>query len=401
MGKEEDPLPRGAARIPLWWMEITPHNVLDLEEDEQRRQAEYDEAVMYARLAAQDDYQQQYGGDGFPGYDPAKHGARGGGGGGGGGGYGGYKRGPNGEWLDKDGNPVFKRGKNGEWIDSQGKLLYKKGPKGEWVDAEGKPLGRNFKPGQSPPGYEAGGYYDPDRFVPGKRASASGLSTGNYQRDANIGWSKPSWTQIKLRSTGTGGDIRDGKYELPKAGLKNKNLAKGGEPQAEAPAPVAANEEAAPTEGEESVTTGTDASSEKEGGIGKLVKRIRRKKVRKSVAKTVKRPSTKPAVAPIPPNESAWAKARREKAEAASPTPAAGAADEEEEIVEEEYEDEVIEDEEYEEEYEEEFVEEEIILEDEDGNEIVTDPGLDGASTHNVTELQAVLAKKANVMKLL
>jgi hypothetical protein len=396
MGKEEDPLPRGAARIPLWWMEITPHNVLDLEEDEQRRQAEYDEAVMFARLAAQDDYQQQYGGDGFPGYDRTKHGASGGSGGGGGG-YGGYKRGPNGEWLDKDGNPVFKRGKNGEWYDTQGKLLYKKGSKGEWVDAEDKPLGRNFKPGQSPPGYEAGGYYDPDRFVAGKRASASGLSSSNYQRDANIGWSKPSWTQIKLRSTGTGGDIRDGKYELPKAGLKNKNLAKGDEPKAEAPAPGGATEEAAPTEEkeEESVTTATDASAQKEGGIGKLVKRIRRKKVRKSVAK---RPSTKTDVAPIPPNESAWAKARREKAEATSPTPVAGDAQGEEEIVEEEYEDEVIEDEE---EYEEEFVEEEIILEDEDGNEIVTDPGLDGASTHNVTELQAVLAKKANVMKLL
>ena len=318
-------------------MEITPHNVLDMQEDEQRREKEYQDAVMYANLAAQDDYKQQHG----AGYDPSKP-------------DGGYKKGPNGEWLHPDGTPVFRRGKKGEWLDKDGNLLYKKGAGGEWEDKDGKPLGRDFKPGEKPPGYVAGGYYDPSNFGSGgRRPSATKLApTSQYGRDENVGWSKPAWMQMKLKSTGTGQSIRKGEYskKYPKGAASTPAESKDDaeKPKDEADAP----EEEQPEEGDS----------------GKVVKRVRRKTVTKGKPKE---------------GEGSDAAASEEN---------------------EEYEEEVIEDEEeiIEEYEEEEIIEEEIIVEvDEDGNEIITDEGIEGSSTHNVTELQAALTKKANEMKLL
>ena len=223
MAKADEVLPRGAARIPSWWMEITPHDVLDMEQDEQRRDREYQDAVMYAKLAAQDDYKQQHG----EGAD------------------GGYKKGPNGEWLHPDGTPVFRRGKKGEWLDKDGNLLYKKGAGGEWEDKDGNPLGRNFKPGEQPPGYVPGGHYDPSNFGSGSKSPSANLSsTGQYARDANKEWSKPAWAQMKLKSTGTGQNIRQGKYSktYPRGEESTPKDTKS-EADADAPPEPAASEE--------------------------------------------------------------------------------------------------------------------------------------------------------------
>jgi hypothetical protein len=35
VGQEDEALPLGSARVPMWWMELTPHNILDLEEGQQ------------------------------------------------------------------------------------------------------------------------------------------------------------------------------------------------------------------------------------------------------------------------------------------------------------------------------------------------------------------------------
>ena len=42
----EDPLPEGVGRVPQWWMEITPINVLKFEDEETKRFKEEKEAEM-------------------------------------------------------------------------------------------------------------------------------------------------------------------------------------------------------------------------------------------------------------------------------------------------------------------------------------------------------------------
>ena len=55
MPKKES-LPVGVGRVPEWWMELTPHYVLDLEDDEQnRRMMEENEALYCAQMLANDD----------------------------------------------------------------------------------------------------------------------------------------------------------------------------------------------------------------------------------------------------------------------------------------------------------------------------------------------------------
>jgi hypothetical protein len=53
MAKEK--LPRGVARLPEWWLQLTPHHVLDLEEDSHRKEQETQEVLYYAQMAAADD----------------------------------------------------------------------------------------------------------------------------------------------------------------------------------------------------------------------------------------------------------------------------------------------------------------------------------------------------------
>ena len=181
-------------------------------------------------------------------------------------------------------------------------------------------------------------------------------SGGKYGRDEGKNWQQPTWTKLKLRSTDTGKKLREG------------DNSKGGAAAAAAatPEPAAAVEAEAPSE----------------------LKRVKRISRTRRVSKTA---------------------------------PAAN--EETEEVVEEtEYEEEVIEEEVVEEEYEEEVrsrrgnenqiakhhltcayfyfrltkIIEEIIVEDEDGNEIVQD-----GPTTDVTELQNIFARRANEQQLL
>lgn len=50
--------PKGFAQIPEWWMEITPHDTLDVDEDAAKRMSASKEAQMYADLAAKSDREQ-------------------------------------------------------------------------------------------------------------------------------------------------------------------------------------------------------------------------------------------------------------------------------------------------------------------------------------------------------
>ena len=59
--KSKEPrLPKGVGRVPQWWMEITPHDTLYIEDDEAKRFQEEEEKKMYAKLAAMDDLLQKY-----------------------------------------------------------------------------------------------------------------------------------------------------------------------------------------------------------------------------------------------------------------------------------------------------------------------------------------------------
>jgi len=55
MPSKKEKLPKGACRVPTWWMECTPHFTLDLEEEEARRVAEQQLAFFYSQMAAADD----------------------------------------------------------------------------------------------------------------------------------------------------------------------------------------------------------------------------------------------------------------------------------------------------------------------------------------------------------
>jgi hypothetical protein len=292
-------------------------------------------------LAALDDLMQKYGGEGYPNWDPEKHGPR---------------------------TP----GEEAEWT----KGGYKRKENGLWADEKDQPLtGRQFE-GKHPPGYApgeggVGGNYAGDSKTYGADGKIHGTAVGQgalhsaggkYGRDAEKVWEQPSWTKMKLRSTGTGNAIRKGDYDAEGMII---NKGDGGALAKDAAKDAGADPEAA-----------TEEQVEDPQNPG--LKRVRR------VSKVVK---------VVTKSEPAWVKARREKAEAAA---AAG----EEVVVDEE--EEIIVDEEYvEEEYEEEEIIEEIVIEDEDGNIIEDEEGLDGGSTHDVSALQTALSKRANEQKLL
>jgi hypothetical protein len=55
MSAAVEQLPVGVGRVPRWWMEITPHYILDEEEAEARRLAEDQMDYYYMQLAAADE----------------------------------------------------------------------------------------------------------------------------------------------------------------------------------------------------------------------------------------------------------------------------------------------------------------------------------------------------------
>lgn len=174
MGKK-DKLPRGAGRVPEWWLEITPHDTLYIAEEEAQRRAAEAEKLKFARLAAEQDLLQKYGGEGFPNWNPATDGPR--------------TKEEEKEWTSKG---------------------YTRNEKQEWVNQEGIPLeGRQFK-GQMPPGYLPGHYLEDGSPAGSNGAGPGGLHSAKYERDKDKDWEKPEWMKVKLRSTDTGGAIRQG-----------------------------------------------------------------------------------------------------------------------------------------------------------------------------------------------
>lgn len=205
MPKKES-LPVGVGRVPAWWMELTPHYTLDLEEDANRRLHEEQEALYYAQMAAADDERIR------------------------------------GEWKSNWGG----RSANGG-SDGQG----------------GEPLfgGRNFQPGSdgwdpkewgvepSDPDYKSylQGAKLPQSYIDAMKAfggqhgikyDASNLKqTSKYGSAGGMPDFTPAWAKKKLRSTGQGAAIRHGIYhDSPNKHLKKRGVNRSAE-EDEAPPP--------------------------------------------------------------------------------------------------------------------------------------------------------------------
>mmetsp|Transcript_5288 Transcript_5288/g.15384 ORF Transcript_5288/g.15384 Transcript_5288/m.15384 type:complete len:168 (-) Transcript_5288:2533-3036(-) len=150
--KKKNKPPKGFAQLPEWWMEVTPHNTLDVEEDEARRLSDSKRVLMYKDLAAKSDWEQVNGESKFT-------------------------VGENGELIDKE---------TGEPIETGGDSGYTRDEKtGEWLK-DGRPIfGRQFHEGSS-------------------------SSAGYGHKDVN--WKKPDWMKVQLKKTSTGAIMKKGDY---------------------------------------------------------------------------------------------------------------------------------------------------------------------------------------------
>ena len=244
---KKEKLPRGVARLPQWWLEVTPHRTLNIEAEEYRRKAEEEQAVMYANLAAKQDYEQKYGAG-------SDGGAAGGASGAGAASGGGYQRGAR-KSIDQGGVG---------------------------------PDGRQFKAGETPEGYVPGAHGDGSGPGASQRVSLSSPSAGQYARDEDKQWEKPDWMKVKLKHTGTGDNIRKGEYGADGKGVDTGKIKKSILPPdkdstaSEAPADQAAAAPAQPKI------------------VKRVVKRVSKKKVAKAPepqAPAVPEPISEPAQA--------------------------------------------------------------------------------------------------------
>jgi hypothetical protein len=198
MASTAEVLPPGVGRIPLWWMEITPHYVLDEEEEAGRREQEDQMAFYYMQLAAADE-------EGYilPDGTPK---------------------------LGSDLKPV-------EW-----KPLTPWNSSGAGGAGRGGtgPGGRHFKVGhavvdpklfgmvESDPDYKAvltgaklpPGYFEKMREMVAINDKDQNILNnvkqtdyGRYGRQAEKPNFKPSWAKKKLRGTTIGANIRQGQYD--------------------------------------------------------------------------------------------------------------------------------------------------------------------------------------------
>mmetsp|Transcript_13147 Transcript_13147/g.29883 ORF Transcript_13147/g.29883 Transcript_13147/m.29883 type:complete len:264 (-) Transcript_13147:337-1128(-) len=217
-GKKKRRPKRNQAQIPLWWMEITPHNTLDVEDEKTRRLYEERMALLYAEQAEEDAEK--------------------------------------GMMFDIDGNPLTEEEASVAASTGHSGWKGRQDKSGEDGDGEEKPLrimfgGRNFKPGS--PGwdprqwgidaddedfeqYQTGAKL-PDQYVTAMTNYAK--ATGKY-RDPGADYGKglrstegvygrmgenpefqPEWAKKKLRSTTQGQTIRHGIYnDSPNKHLK-------------------------------------------------------------------------------------------------------------------------------------------------------------------------------------
>jgi hypothetical protein len=179
------PLPLGVGQVPMWWMEDTPHNILDVDEAESRRQVESQMAIYYMQMAAADEAG-LVGPDGKP-------------------------------LIGPDGKPLA-------WSEL------------EWSRMEMGADGQNnfnigdfnidpklFGISEYDPNYQA--YLTGAKLPPGffeKMQEAFGLGSANGQGKYGNEAEKfePTWAKKKLRSTGQGEKIRQGIDELDSGAYK-------------------------------------------------------------------------------------------------------------------------------------------------------------------------------------
>jgi hypothetical protein len=181
---KKENLPAGVGRVPGWWMELTPHYLLDLEDDEKRRQQEFQEMIFFARMAAEDDEKTR------------------------------------GEWKSNWQGRSANGGSSGSGCDAGlfGGRNFQPGSNGwdpkEWGISENDPDYQSYLSGAKLPQ----SYIDAMKEYAGRSGiqyDASNLHQteyGKYGRQAEKPAFTPSWAKKKLRSTGQGSAIRQGVY---------------------------------------------------------------------------------------------------------------------------------------------------------------------------------------------
>jgi len=166
--KKKEKHPKGFAQIPEWWMEITPHDTLDVEEDSEKRKTANHEAILFKNLAAKSDWEQLH---------PDSE----------------FTLSENGELIDKG---------TGKIIDIRGgnNSQYTRDKKnGVWLK-DGQPIFEGLQ-------------YDYTMVGQGGGDSVSlNVKGGPEYGHKDIGFKKPDWMKVKLKATGSGDTIRKGDY---------------------------------------------------------------------------------------------------------------------------------------------------------------------------------------------
>jgi hypothetical protein len=157
--------PKGYAQLPEWWMEITPHNTLDIERDAARRQVDSKEAAMFAMLAARADWEKKYADCQFVLGDDEN------------------------ELLDKETGKPVPTGEGTGYVRSEN---------GEWTKF-GEPLkvGRQFKPGEVPVGYVPGGYDSNLAGGGGAIGDQVELKSAAGYGHKDMNWKQPDWMKVR------------------------------------------------------------------------------------------------------------------------------------------------------------------------------------------------------------
>lgn len=208
----QEKLPKGVGRVPTWWMELTPHFELDLDDEQARREEQERLARYYAEIASQ-------GMD----YDPSASG--GGANGSSGSGGAGWKS----NWGGRSTDNKNSNGESSTASKMFGGRNFQPGtpswdPK-QWGIAEDDPDYKSYLTGAKlPPDYiqamkDFGATTDASRHPEWVlRAQQGGTRIGTFDTDGKYGRlaenpkHQPSWMKKKLRSSSAGANIRLGKY---------------------------------------------------------------------------------------------------------------------------------------------------------------------------------------------
>jgi hypothetical protein len=289
----EEVLPIGVGRIPQWWMEITPHYTLDLEEEEARRALEDQMSFYYSQMAAADDAG-MLGPDGKP------------------------KLGPDGKSLTSSSwgsNGWEGRGAGG----SEGAAGGATGPDGRrfapgtavinpalfGID-KSDPDYKNYLTGAKlPPGYlekmaDFAAHYHANNpsHSGGEDGTYNNLAQtdyGRYGRQAETPAFQPTWAKLKLRSTNHGSALRHGIDAEPpeKGGRRVADTTSAAPIGPMAPPPPLQQEPPKPEPPKEEVKS--EKPKPKEGKLKRMVRKVRRvKKDPSDAAEPVAKAAAKP-----------------------------------------------------------------------------------------------------------